>query len=55
MKTIGIDIDKKKAICVALEKDNDGNFHNITGSKKYFEVTDDRDANESSMYFLLAN
>ena len=46
MKTIGIDIDKKKAICVALEKDNDGNFHNITGSKKYFEVTDDRDANE---------
>ena len=46
MKTIGIDIDKKKAICVALEIDNDGNFHNITGSKKYFEVTDDRDANE---------
>ncbi len=46
MKTIGIDIDKKKAICVALEQDKDGNFNNITGSKKYFEVKDDRDANQ---------
>lgn len=46
MKIIAIDIDKKKAICIALEKDSSGTYHNLTGTKKYFEVKDDRDGEE---------
>ncbi len=52
MKTIGIDIDKKKAICVALEIDESGNYTNITGSNKYFEVKDDRDRNELREFMI---
>lgn len=43
MKTIGIDIDKKRVICFAIEKDEQGNVSNITGKLKFFEVKDDQD------------
>lgn len=43
MKVIGIDIDKKRAIFVALEKDNQGNIVNITGKSKFIELKDDQD------------
>ena len=43
MKAIGIEIDKKRAICFALEKDSQGTYINLTGKFKYFEIKDDRD------------
>ncbi len=43
MKAIGIDIDKKRAICYALEKDKQDNVINITGKQKFIEVKDDID------------
>lgn len=46
MKAIGIDIDKKRAICFALEKDDKGIFNNLTGEFKYLEITDDHNNNE---------
>jgi hypothetical protein len=46
MKTIGIDIDKKRAICFALEKDNQGTYINLTGKFKYLAIKDDQDNTE---------
>ena len=46
MKVIGIDIDKKRAIFVALEKDEKGNVVNITGKSKFIEIKDDQDNSE---------
>ena len=43
MKSIGIDIDKKRAICFALEKDSQGTSINLTGKFKYLAIEDDRD------------
>lgn len=43
MKVIGIEIDKKRAICFVLEKDSNGNYVNLTGKEKYFEIKDDKD------------
>jgi len=43
MKAIGIDIDKKRVICFAVEKDEKGKVTNITGKLKFFEVKDDQD------------
>lgn len=46
MKSIGIEIDKKRAICFALEKDDQGTIINLTGKFKYLEIKDDQDNNE---------
>ena len=46
MRTIGIEIDKKKVICVAIEKNSIGNYQNITGKRKSFELEDDRNGNQ---------
>jgi hypothetical protein len=46
MKSIGIEIDKKRAICFALEKDALGTFINLTGKFKYLAIKDDLDNNE---------
>jgi hypothetical protein len=46
MKVIGIEIDKKRAICFALEKDNQGTYINLTGKFKYLEIQDDQDNGE---------
>lgn len=46
MKVIGIEIDKKRAICFALEKDNQGTYINLTGKFKYLEIQDDQDNSE---------
>lgn len=45
MKTIGIEISKKKVIFIALEQTN-GVFVNITGKRKSIELEDDRDGKE---------
>jgi hypothetical protein len=45
MKTIGIEIDKKKVIFIALELIN-GSYTNITGKRKSIELVDDRDGKE---------
>ncbi|MBW1296738.1 DUF3010 family protein [Aquimarina litoralis] len=41
MKTIGIEIDKKRAICVIVSKDANGVYQNVTGKTKYIEIKDD--------------
>ncbi len=46
MKAIGIEIDKKRAICFALEKDSQGTFINLTGAFRYLEIKDDQDNSE---------
>lgn len=46
MKSIGIEINKKRAICFALEKDTQGTYINLTGKFKYLEIKDDQDNNE---------
>ncbi len=46
MKSIGIEIDKKRAICFALEKDNQGTYINLTGKFKYLDIKDDQDNTE---------
>ena len=46
MKAIGIDIDKKRAICFALEKDDQGTYINLTGKFKYLEIKDDLNNSE---------
>lgn len=43
MRAIGIEIDKKRAICFALEKDAQGTYINLTGKFKYLEIKDDQD------------
>ncbi|WP_378178001.1 DUF3010 family protein [Aquimarina sp. SS2-1] len=46
MKVIGIEIDKKRAICVVLSKDDQGNYTNDTGKTKYVEIKDDQNNQE---------
>jgi hypothetical protein len=43
MRTIGIDIDKTKAIFYALEKTADGTIQNITGKTKTLVLKDETD------------
>jgi len=43
MKVIGIEIDKKRAICFAIGKDEQGTYTNLTGKFKYLEIKDDHD------------
>jgi hypothetical protein len=43
MKAIGIEIDKKRAVCFALEKDSQGTYTNLTGKFKYLEIREDQD------------
>ena len=50
MKTIGIEIDKKRAICYAVEKTLAGDFKNITGKFKYLEIKDDQDNDELRVF-----
>lgn len=46
MKTIGIDIDKKKVICVALEISPNGTHTLLKPEIKYHELQDDRNGEE---------
>lgn len=46
MKVIGIEIDKKRAVCFALEKDNKGTYLNLTGKFKYLSIEDDQENGE---------
>ena len=46
MKAIGIEIAKKRAVCFALEQDNQGDYINLTGTSKYFEIKEDQDNRE---------
>ncbi|WP_299315091.1 DUF3010 family protein [uncultured Aquimarina sp.] len=51
MKVIGIEIDKKRAICVVLSKDPQGEYINLTGKIKYIEIKDDQ-SNQDIQAFL---
>jgi hypothetical protein len=42
MRVIGIEIDKKRAICFALEQDSQGTYIDLTGNIRYFEILDDQ-------------
>lgn len=46
MRVIGIEIEKKRAICFALEQDSQGTYLNLTGNYKYFEIQEDQDNEE---------
>jgi len=46
MRVIGIEIDKKRAICFALEHDSQGNYINLTGKFSYLEIKEDQDNGE---------
>jgi hypothetical protein len=46
MRVIGIEIDKKRAICFALEQDSQGNYINLTGKFRYLEIQEDQDNGE---------
>lgn len=46
MKVIGIEIEKKRAICFALELDSQGTYVNLTGKFKYLEIKDDQNNQE---------
>lgn len=46
MKVIGIEIDKKRVICFALEQDSQGTFVNLTGEFRYLEIREDQDSRE---------
>jgi hypothetical protein len=50
MKVIGIDIDKKRAIFIALEKDANGNISNITEKSKFLEIKDDQNNDEIASF-----
>ncbi len=41
MRVIGIEIDKKRVICFALEQDSQGDYINLTGNFRYLEIKDD--------------
>ena len=43
MRVIGIEIDKKRVICFALEQDSQGSYINLTGNFRYLEIKDDLD------------
>lgn len=46
MKVIGIEIEKKRAVCIALEKDTQGTYINLTGKFRYLEIKEDQDNRE---------
>ncbi len=46
MKVIGIEIDKKRAICMAIELNHNGNYGNLNGKFKYIEIKDDHNNQE---------
>ena len=48
MKTIGIDIDKKKVVVVAIETNS--NCVYLSPETKYFELKDDRDGTELTAF-----
>lgn len=50
MKTIGIDIDKKKVIVVAIE--TNPNFVQLQPEIKYFELKDDRDDTDANFLYV---
>ncbi|MDP3451781.1 MAG: DUF3010 family protein [Bacteroidales bacterium] len=43
MRVIGIEIDKKRVTCFALEQDSQEAYINLTGNFKYLEIKDDQD------------
>lgn len=43
MRAIGVEIDKKRVICFALERDSQGNYINLTEHFRYLEIKDDQD------------
>lgn len=43
MRVIGIEIDKKRANCFALERNSKGTYINLTGEFNYFEIQNDQD------------
>lgn len=51
MKVIGIEIDKKRAICFLLERDDVGNYVNHTSKKRYIDIDDD--ANNQSLRLFM--
>lgn len=46
MRVIGIEIEKKRAICFALEHDSQGTYINLTGNFRYLEIQEDQDNGE---------
>lgn len=46
MRVIGIEIDKKRAICFALEQDSQGIYINLTGKFSYLEIQEDQNNRE---------
>ncbi|EKD25867.1 MAG: hypothetical protein ACD_79C01464G0002 [uncultured bacterium] len=46
MKVIGIEIEKKRVVCIALEKDSQGTYFNLTGKFRYLEIKEDQDNGE---------
>ncbi|HBS86464.1 MAG: hypothetical protein A2W91_19810 [Bacteroidetes bacterium GWF2_38_335] len=46
MKVIGIEIEKKRAVCFALEQDSQGTYINLTGKFRYLEIQEDQDNGE---------
>ena len=46
MKVIGIEIDKKRAICFALEHGSQGTYINLNGQFRYLEIKEDQDNGE---------
>ena len=46
MKVIGIEIDKKRAICFALEYGSQGTYINLNGQFRYLEIKEDQDNGE---------
>jgi len=46
MRVIGIEIEKKRAICFALEQDKHGTYINLTEKFRYLEIKEDQDNGE---------
>jgi hypothetical protein len=46
MKVIGIEIDKKRAICFAIKQDSNGEIAYLNGNFKYLELNDDLSGEE---------
>lgn len=50
MRVIGIEIDKKRAVCFALEQDSQGTVINLTGEFRYLEIREDQDSREIKIF-----
>lgn len=46
MRVVGIEIDKKKAICFAIQVDEKGMVTNLNGSFKYLELANDQSGSD---------